>query len=151
MSLFRKGAILVYSVVLASCSPGGSNGSPRLQVTPETLLGRWIALPKELADETPGVMEVKGPARETAKFRWEFKKDRTYEMSVEAKVANIPALARQGKVSGIWKVVETRGNTLTIELPIEDFSTRVKVVFESKDKCIYDAGEGEVMVLNRIQ
>jgi hypothetical protein len=145
-----KGVTLFCVAMVAGCSAGGTSGDPRFQVTPETLVGSWTAVPKAVADEHAGAREIRGPGGESAKFRWVFKNDHTYEMSVDARVADIPALAQQGKVSGTWIVLEVRANLLSIELPDDDLKTQVKIIFEGPNKCLYDAGESEMWVLNRV-
>jgi hypothetical protein len=151
MTRWKKTAILMgCATMMAGCSQGSWPGHSRFQVDSPTLVGRWSGVPKDVADGFPDAQEVKGPAGEIARFRWEFKNDQTYKTSVEAKVGNTSQLDRRGSVKGTWRVVEIRGNTLTIELPVQDLRPRVKVVFESKDRCLLDQGDGEVFVLTRL-
>jgi len=151
VSFFTKSALLIAAVaMLAGCSKGNLPGNQQPQVTSETLIGRWSVLPKDVADENPGAHDVRGPAGEITKFRWQFKKDQTFEMSVDAKVGQVPELDRKATGSGTWKVLEVRGDTLVIELSRSIAVGRVTVVFQSQDRCTYDAGDGEVLVLTRL-
>jgi hypothetical protein len=151
VSFFRKSALLFVAVaMLAGCSKGNLSRNQQPQVTSDTLIGRWSVLPKDLADENPGADDVRGPAGEITKFRWQFKKDQTFEMSVDAKVGRVPELDRKATSSGTWKVLEVRGDTLVIELSRKIAVGRATVVFQSQDRCTYDAGEGEVFVLTRL-
>ena len=70
-------------------------------------------------------------------------------MSVHSSVGNIAALKQQGSINGNWKVVDIHGNTLIIELPEDDLRPRVTVVFQTEDRCTYDPGNNEVVVLTR--
>jgi hypothetical protein len=70
-------------------------------------------------------------------------------MSVRSSVGNIAALKQQGSINGTWKVVDVQGNTLIIELPEGDLKPRVTVVFQTEDRCTYDTGNDEVLVLTR--
>ena len=150
MSFFTKSALLVAVVALvAGCSKWKPYGNQPPQVTPETLIGRWSVLPKELADENPGAHDMKGPAGEITKLRWQFKKDQTFEMSVDARVGH-PELDRKATQTGTWKVLEIRGDTLVIELSRRIEVGRVTVVFQSQDRCTYEGGDGEVLVLTRL-
>jgi len=151
VSFFTKSALLVAAVaMLAGCSKWNLSGNQQPQVTSETLIGRWSVLPKDVADENPGEHDVKGPAGEITKLRWQFKKDQTFEMSVDSKVGQVPELDRQATHTGTWKVLEVRGDTLVIELSQKIAVGRVTVVFQSHDRCTYDAGDGEVLVLRRL-
>jgi hypothetical protein len=132
------------------CSGGLLPGRPRVKATGQTLIGRWAMVPKGVDDETPGVQEVSGAAGESARFRFVFNSDQTYEQSVETKFDPAPVLNKKSSIKGTWKVVEARENKLVIELPDENLVPRVKVEFQSKDRCIYDQGEGEVFVLTRL-
>ena len=150
MSFFTKSALFVAVVaMLAGCSKWKPYGNQQPQVTSETLIGRWSVLPKDLADENPKAQDMKGPAGEITKLRWQFKKDQTFEMSVDAKVG-LPELDRKAKGTGTWKVLEVRGDTLVIELSRNIAVGRVTVVFQSQDRCTYDAGDGEVLVLTKL-
>jgi hypothetical protein len=151
VSFFTKSALLIAAVaMLVGCSKGNLSGNQQPQVTSETLIGRWSVLPKDLADENPGAHDVRGPAGEVTKLRWQFKKDQTFEMSVDAKVGQVPELDRKATGTGTWKVLEVRGDTLLIELSRKIEVGRVMVVFQSQDRCTYDAGDGEILVLTRL-
>jgi hypothetical protein len=151
VSFFTKSALLVGAVVmLAGCSKWKLSGNQHPQVTSETLIGRWSVLPKDVADENPGAHDVKGPAGETTKLRWQFKKDQTFQMSGDFTVGQVPELDRKATSTGTWKVLEVRGDTLVIELSQKTTVGRVTVVFQSQDRCTYDAGDGEVLVLTRL-
>jgi hypothetical protein len=151
MSFFPKSAPLVVAVaILAGCSRGKLSGNQPPQVSSETLIGRWSVLPKDLADENPGAHDVLGPAGEVTKLRWQFKKDQTFEMSVDSKVGRVPELDRKATGTGTWKVLEVRSDTLVIKISRKNTVDRVTVVFQSQDRCIYDAGDGEVLVLTRL-
>ena len=81
-------------------------------------------------------------------------------MSVELKGGMLPRLTAQlaGKhaVRGTWNVVEVSRDTLTVELPDPRLTaaglaaTRVKVVFQTPDRCLFDAYSDEAMVLTRL-
>jgi hypothetical protein len=98
--------------------------------------------------------------RRTVAFRYEFKADHTFEMSVELKGGMLPRLTPQlaGKhaVRGTWNVVEVSRDTLTVELPDPKLTaaglpaTRVKVVFQTPDRCLFGADSDEAMVLTRL-
>ena len=151
VSFLMKSALLLAAVaILAGCAKWKLSGNEQPQVTPETLIGRWSVLPKDVADENPGAHEVRGPAGEITKLRWQFKKDQTFEMSVDSKVGQVPELERKATGTGTWRVLEVRGDTLVIELSRKIAVGRVTVVFQSQDRCTYDAGDGEVLVLTRI-
>jgi hypothetical protein len=70
-------------------------------------------------------------------------------MSVHSSVGNIAEQKQQGSIDGTWKVVEIQGDTLIIELPEDDLKPHVTVVFQTKNRCTYDTGNGEVLVLTR--
>jgi hypothetical protein len=151
MSFFTNRVLLLIAVaLLAGCSKGKLSGNQQPQVTSETLIGRWSVLPKDLADENPGAHDVRGPAGEITKLRWQFKKDQTFEMSVDSKVGQVPDLDRKATGTGTWKVLEVRGDTLVIELSRKTAVGRVTVIFQSQDRCTYDAGDSEVLVLTRL-
>jgi hypothetical protein len=145
-----KNAIIILVIALLSgCSGGAWPGRAKVRATAQTLVGRWDAVPKSVYDESPGAREVAGPALERAHFRYVFNSDQTYVMSVHSSVGNIAALNQQGSINGTWKVVDKQGNTLIIELPVDDLKPRVTVVFQTEDRCIYDTGNDEVFVLTR--
>jgi hypothetical protein len=152
---FRKPArmkdviIVLVIALLAGCSGGVWPGTSKVRATAQTLVGRWDAVPKPAYDESPGARELTGPGLERAHFRYVFNRDQTYVMSVHSSVGNIAALEQHGSINGIWKVVDIRGNTIIIELPEEDIKPRVTVVFQTEDRCTYDPGNEEVMVLSR--
>jgi hypothetical protein len=153
MSLTWKRAILALIVAVATgCSGGVFPGGPAVKASGQMLVGRWSMVPKGIDDENPGVQEVSGAAGESARFRLVFNSDQTYEQSVETKIALAPVLNQKGSIKGTWKVVEARDNTLIIELPDGDLRPQVKIRFQSKDRCVYDQGEGEgeVLVLTRL-
>jgi hypothetical protein len=153
VSPFTKSAILAAFVAfLASCSGETGHDRPRIEVTADSLVGRWRAVPKDVAVETPDGQDMKGALGETIKFRWEFKNDQTCTMSTEVDSRIVPVPGSSATVPATWKVVEVRGDTLIIELSrkVGQPAARVNVVFESKDKCLYNGGEDEVMVLTRL-
>ena len=140
-------------VLLASCSNETQNGPrQRTEVTGETLVGRWSALPKAEADENPGGHEARGALGETIKFRWEFRNDQSFTSSSEVKSSIVPAPGGSGLVRGTWKILELRGDTLIIEFSSERGgpAARATIVFESPDRCLMDVGDDEGLVLTRI-
>jgi hypothetical protein len=148
--LMMRASLVAIVAFLAGCSEATRHGDPSLRVTPETLIGRWSALPKDVADEEPGTRDSTGALGETIAFRWEFRADHTLSTSADVKSGLIPMPEVHGGVTATWKVLKFQGNTLTIEMPKEGMRPRATVVFESKDKCILDCGEGEILVLTRL-
>jgi hypothetical protein len=148
----RSGILAAFVALLASCSNDKGPGRPRLEVTAESLVGRWRALPKAEAGEIPEGQDMKGSLGETIKFRWEFKNDQTCTMSTDVNSGIVPVPGSSGTLTATWKVLEVRGDTLTIELSRQGGgrAPQVKIVFENKDKCLYNAGEDEAMVLTRL-
>jgi hypothetical protein len=152
MSLIRNFIVmLAFVALLAGCSKGKGLTQQQLQVTAETLIGRWSAVPKDLAAGGP---DVRGAAGEVIKQRWEFKADQSFEMSVDASLGAMAGPALKNKVVGTWRALMPRGDTLTLELSRpaggQQVTAQVTIVFQSKDKCTYDAGDGELLVLSRI-
>jgi hypothetical protein len=138
---------------MASCSNGTQNGPlPRIEVTGETLVGRWSALPKAEVEENPGGHEARGALGETIKFRWEFRNDQSCTFSSEVKGQIVPAPGASGTVTGTWKVLEIRGDTLIIEISSErgGVAGRTTIVFESRDRCLMHTVDDEVVVLTRL-
>src|SRR5437763_1044203 len=84
----------------------------------------------------------KRPLGQTAKFRWEFRKDHTCEMSVDANYGIVPVPGVHGTVKSTWKVLEVRGDTLTIELSTPAGPGKATVAFNSMDNALFDAGGG---------
>jgi len=139
--------------LLAGCSNETRNRPvQRTEVTGETLVGRWSAAPKSLADANPGGHEMRGALGETIKFRWEFRNDQSFTSSSEVKSNIVPAPGGSGLVRGTWKVVEVRGDTLIVEFSSERGSpaARATIVFESPDRCLMDVGDDEGLVLTRL-
>jgi hypothetical protein len=145
----KNAMIILVIVLLSGCSGGAWSGRSKVRATAKTLVGRWDAVPKVVYDESPGAREVTGPGLERAHFRCVFNSDQSYVMSVHSSVGNIAALEQHGSIKGTWKVVDIKGNTLIIELPEDDLKPRVTVVFQTKDRCTYDPGNDEVLVLTR--
>jgi hypothetical protein len=141
--------IILIVALLSGCSGGALPGRSKVRATAQTLVGRWDAVPKGVYDESPGAREVTGPGGEKAHFRYVFNSDQTYVMSVHSSVGNIAALNQQGSINGTWKVVGRKDNTLIIELPEGDLKPRVTVVFQTEDRCTYDTGNDDVMVLSK--
>jgi hypothetical protein len=150
--LANRAPLAVVVVVLTGCSQGASGVHSRFEATPAALIGRWSALPKEVADEHPGKPDAQGALGESISFRWEFKDNQTFEMVSEVKGGLAPMLANKANVTGAWKVLEARGNTLTIELSHEGFAATASVAFETADRCLYSSGgeTDEVLVLSRL-
>jgi hypothetical protein len=147
----KSGILAALVTILASCSHETGHESPRIEVTAESLVGRWRAVPKDVAAETPDGQDMKGALGETFKFRWEFKNDQTCTMSIDVDSGIVPLPGRSATVPATWKVVEVRGDTLIIEISRNGGpAAQTKIAFESKDKCLYNAGEDEVMVLTRL-
>jgi len=81
-------------------------------------------------------------------------------MSAELKGGMLPRLTPQlaGKhaVRGTWNVVEVSRDTLTVELADPKLTAaglpapRVKVVFQTTDRCLLGADSDEAMVLTRL-
>jgi hypothetical protein len=67
-----------------------------------------------------------------------------------------PQLAGKHAVRGTWNVVEVSRDTLTVELRDPKLTaaglpaTRVKVVFQTTECCLFDADSDEAMVLTRL-
>jgi len=67
-----------------------------------------------------------------------------------------PRLAGKHAVRGTWNVVEVSRDTLTVELPDPKLTAaglpapRVKVVFQTTDRCLLGADSDEAMVLTRL-
>ncbi|HEV3162704.1 MAG TPA: hypothetical protein VGZ22_01590 [Isosphaeraceae bacterium] len=150
MSLMMRACLIAIVVFLAGCSEATRHGDRSLRVAPETLIGRWSALPKDVADEEPGTRDSTGALGERIAFRWEFRADHTMVTYADVKSGPVPVPEVHGAVTTTWKVLEVRGNTLTIEMPQAGLRPRATIVFESKDKCHFDCGEGQVMVLTRL-
>ena len=156
MSRFLASTLLVWMVVFAL----GCAGKSLSQVSAETLIGRWRAVTKDDADEGNATRDARTPTGETVVFRYEFKADHTFEMSAELKGGMLPRLTPQlaGKhaVRGTWNVVEVSRDTLTVELPDPKLTaagfpaTRVKVVFQTPDRCLFGADSDAAMVLTRL-
>jgi hypothetical protein len=146
-------AMLVFVGLLAGCSKGKDLTQQQFQVTAETLIGRWSAVPKDVVAENPGAHDARGAAGEIIKRRWEFKADQSFEMSVDASVGAMAAPALRNKVVGTWRVLTPHGNRLTLELSRpaggRQETAQVTIVFETKDKCTYDAGDGGLLVLSK--
>jgi hypothetical protein len=145
----KNATIILVIALLSGCSGGVWPGKSKVRATAQTLVGRWDAIPKGVYDESPGARELTGPGLERAHLRYVFNSDQTYVMSLDSSVGNIAALKQHGSINGTWKVVDIQGNTLIIELPEDDLKPRVTVVFQTKDRCIYDTGNDEVLVLTR--
>jgi hypothetical protein len=153
---FMSRAILVWTV--AFC-PGCAR-KPLDPISAETLIGRWRAVTKDDADQGNATRDARGPTGETIAFRYEFKADHTFEMSAEVKgglqTKLVPQLAGKHTAGGKWSVVEVGRNTLTVELPDSRFTgagipaPRIKVVFTTKDQCLFDADGDDALVLTRL-
>jgi hypothetical protein len=124
-----------------------------IQATPELLVGRWSALPKQDAEQNPRARDIKTPLGQRAEFIYEFRADNTWltSMKVTPGMLPVPELKRTSRFT--WKVVEVQGNTLILEVGDRQSAGRAKIVFESDDRCTYSAeggDEAEFMVLNRL-
>ena len=155
MCLVRNSIVmLAFVVLLAGCSRGKDLTQQQFQVTAETLIGRWSAVPKDLAAENPGAPDARGAAGEVIKLRWDFKADQSFEMSVDASLGAMAGPALKNKVVGTWRVLTLQGDKLTLELSRpaggRQETAQVTIVFESKDRCTYDAGDRGELVLSRI-
>ena len=146
--------MLAFVFLLAGCSKGRDLPQQQFQVTAETLIGRWSALPQDLAAENPGGRDARGAAGEVIKQRWEFRANQSFEMSVDAGLGAMSGPALKNKVVGTWRVLTLQGDRLTLELSRPagggQETAQVTIVFESKDRCTYDAGDGGLLVLSRI-
>ncbi len=149
MRLLRDLFITISIVTLISgWSKGKGPGNREFQATGETLIGRWSALPKDEAAENPEKRYMTGPAGEVIKFLWEFRADHTFDMSVDGRVGAIAKLTLKNKVNGTWKALTPHGNTLPLELTLQGGgkeTVKTEIVFESKDKCTFDFGDGQVL------
>ena len=155
MSQSTKGSILVGILV---CSVG-CTGKSLDPISAETLIGRWRAVTKGDADEGNVIRDARTPTGETVAFRYEFKADHSYETSVELTgglMPLMPQVAGKHAVRGTWNVVKVGRDTLIVELPNPELAAagvpapRVKVVFQTKDRCVYNADSDEAMVLTRL-
>jgi hypothetical protein len=154
MSQFMRKAILVWIVV---CSLGCS----RKSLDPfgsETLIGRWRAVTKDDADQGNANQDARTPSG-TVAFRYEFKADHSYQTSVEITgglMSLMPQFAGKHAVQGTWNVVEVGRDVLTVELPNLKLAAagfpaiRVKVVFQTRDRCVFNADSEEALVLTRL-
>jgi hypothetical protein len=156
MSQSTRNAILV-SIVVCSVGCAGKSLDP---ISAETLIGRWRAVTKDDADEGNATRDARTPSGETVAFRYDFKADHSYESSVELTgglMPLMPQVAGKHAVRGTWNVVEVGRDTLTVELPNAELAAagfpapRVKVVFQTKDRCVFNADSAEAMVLTRLR
>jgi hypothetical protein len=145
----KNAIVIIVMALLTGCSGGMRPGRSKVQATAQSLVGRWDAVPKDVYDESPGAREVTGPGLERAHFRYVFNSDQTYVMSVHSSVGKIAALEQHGSINGMWKVVDIQGNRLIIELPEHDLKPRITVAFQTEDRCTYDMGNEEVLILTR--
>jgi hypothetical protein len=153
---FLSCAILIGTV--AFCP--GCVGKPLDPISAETLIGRWRAVTKDDADKGNATRDARGATGETIAFRYEFKADHTFETSVEIQgglqAKLVPQLAGKHAVRGKWSVIEVGRDTLIIEFPDSKLTRagfaapRIKVVFETKDRCLFDADGEDAMVLTRL-
>jgi hypothetical protein len=155
MSQSTRSAILVWIVV---CSAGCA-GKSLDPISAEILIGRWRAVTKADADEGNVNRDVRTPSGETVAFRYDFKADHSYESSVHLTgglMPLMPQVAGKHAVRGTWNVVEVRRDTLTVELPDPELAAagipapRIRVVFQTKDRCVFNADSAEAMVLTRL-
>jgi hypothetical protein len=155
MSQSTRSAILVW-IAAGSVGCAGKSLDP---ISTETLIGRWRAVTKGDADEGNVIRDARTPTGETVAFRYEFKADHSYETSVELTgrvMPLMPQVAGKHAVRGTWNVVKAGRDTLTVELPDPKLSVagfpafRVKVVFQTKDRCVFNADSDEAMVLTRL-
>jgi hypothetical protein len=155
MSQSTRSTILVWIMV---CSVG-CTGKSLDPIKAETLIGRWRAVTKDDADEGNATRDAHTPSGETVAFRYEFKPDHSYEMSVELTgglMSRMPQVAGKHAVRGTWNVVDVGRDTLSVELPDPKLAAagfpayRVKVVFQTKDRCVFNADSAEAMVLTRL-
>jgi hypothetical protein len=156
MSQSTKSAILIWIVVcLVGCA-----WMSRDPISAETLIGRWRAVTKVDADEGNATSDIRTVTGETVAFRYDFKADHSYESSLELTgglMPLMPQVAGKHAVRGTWKVVEVRRDTLTVELPDPELAAaghpaiRVKVVFQTKDRCVLGADSDEALVLTRLR
>jgi hypothetical protein len=157
MERLMLGALLVcIAVPVAGCA-----GKKTPPITAETLMGRWRAVTKPDADEGNARRDVRTPTGETVAFRYDFRADHSFEMSVEitggltSKLT--PQLAGKRGTRGTWKVLTVEGSTMTVELTTSQLAganvqpSPIKVVFKSKDQCLFDAESEEAMMLTRLE
>jgi hypothetical protein len=155
MSQSTRNAILVWIVV---CSVGcaGKSADP---ISADTLIGRWRAVTKDDAEEGNATRDAHTPSGETVAFRHDFKADHSYESSVELTgglTPLMPQVAGKHAVRGTWNVVKVGRDTLIVELPNPELAAagfpafRVKVVFQNKDRCVFNTDSAEAMVLTRL-
>jgi hypothetical protein len=128
-------------------------------VTAETLIGRWGGVTKEDADQGNAKQDARTLTGETVAFRYEFRADHSYETSMEltgGMTPLMPQVAGKHAVSGTWKVVDVGPDTLTVEFPDVRLAAagppapRVKIVFQTNDRCMFNAESDEAMVLTRL-
>jgi hypothetical protein len=68
----------------------------------------------------------------------------------------MPQVAGKHAVRGTWNVVEVGRDTLTVEIAKSELAAaglpayRAKVVFQTKNRCMFDADSAEAMVLTRL-
>ena len=155
MSQFTRSAILFW-IVVYSVGCAGKSLDP---ISAETLIGRWRAVTKDDADEGNATRDAHTPTGETVAFRYEFKADHSYQTSVEITgglMSLMPQFAGKHAVQGTWNVVEVGRDVLTVELPNLKLAAagfpaiRVKVVFQTRDRCVFNADSEEALVLTRL-
>jgi hypothetical protein len=145
--LFAGGCQRTSPVAVAVESP--------VDVTAESIVGRWRAVPKDVANAESANRDVRTPTGETVAIRYEFRDDHSCHFSSEITGGALGKLL-DGKhaVPAKWKVTSVQGNTLLfvltdshnpeIELP------PVKVIFQDRDRCLFGADTNEPVVLTRI-
>ena len=155
MSQTTRSAVLAWIVACTVGCAGKSLGP----ISAETLIGRWRAVTKVDAEEGNATRDFQTRTGETVAFRYDFKVDHSYESSVELTgglMPLMPQVAGKHAVKGTWKVVGVGRDTLTVELPNPKMvaagfpAYRVKVVFQAKDRCVFNADSDEAMVLTRL-
>jgi hypothetical protein len=143
--IVRTSLCLVLLVAASGCS-----GRPQVEASAKVLVGRWSMVPKGLEDEADETGKMRPVPGQSIAFQMVFNAEGTYEQSVDSRFDPAPVLNQKGSIKGKWRVAEARGNTLIVELPEPDLVARVKVEFQSKDRCIYNVGEEEAFVLTRL-
>jgi hypothetical protein len=126
-----------FVLVLAGCSKVKQADGPDLQISADTLIGRWRSVPKKDFDKHGGP-----PENDPFENYWVFKKDHSFE-----------SMEMFGNTPANWTVTEIGRNSLAFDLTVKNFPGRVKATFESKDKCLVHlegGGPDDELVLIRI-
>jgi hypothetical protein len=98
------------ALLVAGCSSAVQTDSETFPASPESLIGKWRGLPRQVADEAKrskeGQKVISRMEKMGAILIYEFKADHT-----------IVDGSAPGRLIGYWKVVSVEGRTVTAEVP----------------------------------